>query len=200
MPKEFDAMNTMNRKWMQHFIFTLIASGIFVADQISKWFAVKCLTHGMDGQDGPLSFYDRLQRFLWRQHPASDLPISVIDNFWHFRYVENPGSAWGFLSHVQSSIRTPFFLTIAAGAMVYVLLYYWRTAPQQHALRIGLALIFGGAAGNFFDRFRLGYVIDFIDWHYFDKAAWPTFNVADAAITTGVALLILDMFFETNRK
>ena len=54
-------------------------------------------------------------------------------------------------------------------------------------------MVFGGAIGNFLDRVRLGYVIDFIDWHWYDKATWPTFNVADAGISIGVGLLLLEL-------
>jgi signal peptidase II len=82
-------------------------------------------------------------------------------------------------------------LAAALVAMVFILLYARRTRPEERWLRLDLALVFGGALGNFLDRLHLGYVIDFIEWHWLDKATWPLFNVADAAISTGVALLFL---------
>jgi len=64
-----------------------------------------------------------------------------------------------------------------------------------------LALVFGGAVGNFLDRIRLGYVIDFIDWHWLkDGPSWPTFNIADSGITVGVTLMVLDMLFAKSVK
>ena len=61
-------------------------------------------------------------------------------------------------------------------------------------------MVFGGAIGNFLDRIRLRYVIDFIDWHLKDVYHWPTFNIADAAITIGVAMLLLESFFYPELK
>lgn len=180
--------------------FALIAFGVTVLDQISKWFAIKHLTTAFGPVPASLSFSEGLDRFLYTIHPSRTEGVSVFDSFWHYRYVENPGAAWGFLSQSLSAWRTPFFLAVSLGAMGLILHYYHRTAPEQRALRLGLALVFGGAVGNFIDRVRLGYVIDFIDWHYYDKAAWPTFNVADAAITVGVGILLLDLFLEPNRK
>jgi signal peptidase II len=63
---------------------------------------------------------------------------------------------------------------------------------------VALALVFGGALGNLVDRLHLTYVIDFIDWHVGD-AHWPTFNVADAAITVGVGLLMLEWLREARQ-
>jgi signal peptidase II len=59
-------------------------------------------------------------------------------------------------------------------------------------MRFTLGIILGGAIGNFIDRIRLGYVIDFIDWHWY-TSNWPTFNIADSAISVGVVLLVIEM-------
>lgn len=83
---------------------------------------------------------------------------------------------------------------------MFIVVYFLRTQKDQWLLRFALALVFGGAIGNFADRIRLGYVIDFIEWHWYDKASWPTFNVADSAISVGVCLMILDMFLHRSHQ
>lgn len=172
-------------------LFLLLASGVFVADQASKWAAVASLTNTMEGvADGPWS-WQGAERFVSTQHPRPTVAVTVNEDFFHFRYIENPGAAWGFLSRSMSAYRTPFFLTLSVLAMVFILVYYSRTTLHQRLLRVALALVFGGAVGNFVDRSRLGYVIDFIDWHWRDSFVWPTFNVADAGISVGVVLLLL---------
>ena len=64
--------------------------------------------------------------------------------------------------------------------------------PERKLMRVSLAIIIGGILGNFADRIIRGYVIDFIDFHIYDTFHWPTFNVADSAITIGIALLLID--------
>ena len=178
-------------------LFGSIAIVIVVLDQISKYWAVAALTRLFRAPlgVGDLGFGEQLTLFLWHKHPVPGPVIPVIDAFWDFHYVENPGAAWGFLSGAAAWFRTPFFLIVSAGAMVFILAYFHRTKVEQWLLRLALALVFGGAIGNFIDRVRLGYVIDFIRWHWYHEAHFPTFNVADAAISVGVALMIVDMIF-----
>ena len=57
-------------------------------------------------------------------------------------------------------------------------------------------LVFAGALGNFLDRARFGYVIDFIEWHWYQKASWPVFNIADSSISTGVVMMLIEMSFK----
>lgn len=174
--------------------FGAIALVVVVLDQVSKWFAVAGLTTAFSSHSNDsLTFAEKFSRFLWQTHPARDMPVTVVENFWNFVYVENPGAAWGFLSGSASALRTPFFLCTSVVAMVFLIFIFHRTTSQQRLLRCALPLVFGGAVGNFLDRVRLGYVIDFIDWHWYDKATWPTFNVADSAITVGVIMLLIDM-------
>lgn len=169
-----------------------VAAVVVACDQATKWWAVGALTDAFVAGDGPLAWPERLQRFLWRRHPARSGAVELVEGFWHHRYVENPGAAWGFLSQVQGAWRTPMFVIISLVSMVVIAAMVRRTQADQHLVRWGFALVFGGAVGNFLDRVRLGYVIDFIDWHLRDGFAWPTFNLADAAISTGVGLLLLD--------
>ena len=111
-------------------------------------------------------------------------------------YVRNLGAAWGALSNLPDGLRVPFFYLVTLVA-VAVILAYIRATPPSHRLAIfALAMILSGALGNFIDRIRLGYVIDWIDarwnllgWRY----DFPNFNIADSAITVGVALLMVDM-------
>ena len=181
-------------------LFLLLATGVFVADQASKWAAVSALTDTMEGLgESPLSG-PGLTRFIETKHPSPTLRVAIYEDWFHFRYVENPGAAWGFLSRSISEYRTPFFLTLSVAAMIFILLYFARTTQGQKTLRVALALVFGGAMGNFVDRSRLGYVIDFIDWHIQDKFTWPTFNIADAAITIGVILLLIVSICEERRN
>ena len=83
---------------------------------------------------------------------------------------------------------------IAIGAIIYI----YRSAQGQKLLQTGLMLILGGAIGNLIDRVRIGYVVDFIDWHY-KNHHWPTFNIADVAISVGVGLFILDAIVNRDR-
>ena len=123
--------------------------------------------------------------------------VEVIENFWHYRYVENPGAAWGFMADVSDSFRTPFFIIVSFVAMGLMIHFFRSSHPQAKLFRVALAMVMGGAIGNLLDRIRLGYVIDFIDWHWYQHH-WPTFNVADAFISVGVALLVLDMIINGN--
>jgi len=155
---------------------------------------VETLTSGPDGQLYRVAVRDaegRLweRRFLYRS-PAD--PVRVIPNLFHLSYVENPGAAWGLFAEVDDSWRGLLFGAISLLAVVVVLWLYRRLQPDQVLQATGLALVLGGAIGNFLDRIRLGQVIDFISWHYYERFRWPTFNLADAAITVGVGLLLLD--------
>lgn len=144
--------------------------GIYLVDQVSKAWAIKTLKNGDD--------------------------VSVIANFLNFAYAENTGVAFSQFQNGGETGR--WILSALAGIAAFGVLYvFWRT-PRSNDLLLGaLSLLFAGIIGNFTDRVRLGFVIDFIDvqfgnWHY------PTFNVADAAICVGAFLLIIDMFF--NKK
>jgi signal peptidase II len=112
--------------------------------------------------------------------------------FLALRKTYNPGAAFSFLSNASGWQRW-FFVGLAL-VVIGVLVTWLRRLPAgQGRLIYGLALILGGAAGNLIDRLLYGHVIDFIDLYY--KAwHWPTFNIADSAISIGAALLILDAF------
>lgn len=122
--------------------------------------------------------------------------VHVMPGF-DLRYARNPGAAWGLLANVSETYRRPFFVGVSLLAMAFIVFTYSRAAFEQRRLRLALALILGGAIGNFIDRLAYGYVVDFVDWHarlFGRMRHWPTFNVADAGITVGVLLLALDLF------
>jgi signal peptidase II len=145
---------------------TLISGGVLVLDQATKVLVDKTMT----------------------LHQS----IEIVPNFAHLTYLRNTGAAFGFLAGAQSSLRIVFFALIsllAIGCIVYLIR---GLRPQQKTLFASLSLILGGAIGNLIDRLRLGEVIDFIDLHWYD-VHWPAFNIADSAISIGVALLFIQM-------
>ena len=85
-----------------------------------------------------------------------------------------------------------FWPRMAVVAVVVIVVYSEHMPPERKLLQASLAIIMGGILGNFVDRIVRGYVIDFIDFHIYDTFHWPTFNVADSAITIGIALLLID--------
>jgi signal peptidase II len=120
--------------------------------------------------------------------------ITLVRDYLSFNYVRNPGAAWGFLARAKESFRQPFFITISVLAMAFILFVHFRLEPGQLLLLVALSLVMGGAVGNFIDRLRHHYVVDFIKMHFRHRYEWPTYNVADVAITIGVALLFIEMF------
>ena len=122
--------------------------------------------------------------------------VTVFENFFHITYIRNKGAAFGILS--DSPWRVPFFVTIGVIACVALLWYLYSTRADQKLLQISLVMVFSGAIGNMIDRVRLAEVIDFLDVHWY-QYHWPAFNVADSAITVGVGLMILDLWFEERR-
>ena len=121
--------------------------------------------------------------------------IVVIPGLFNLTHVHNPGGAFGFLAQNDSPWRHWIFL----GAAIFALglgLYFYHQVPRTHPyLRFGLTLIFGGAVGNLIDRVRLGAVVDFLDF-YVAHLHWPTFNVADSAVTVGVGIFIAHIVFK----
>lgn len=180
-------------------LFCTVAFAVFFLDQASKFWAISELTLANTTLYGDVkaeSLGEQFGRFWSVEHPARGKIVEVVADFFHFRYVENPGAAFGFLSRSDSPWRTPFFLVVAVIACFVVISLYRESKPTQVTLRLALAMILGGAIGNFVDRLRLGYVIDFIDWHWYDAYTWPTFNIADSGISVGVVF----MFFEMLRQ
>jgi len=113
--------------------------------------------------------------------------------------MHNVGAAFSFLASASGWQRW-VFIGLAGIVSVGIIVWMLRLKERAHGLlACGLALVLGGALGNVIDRIRLGYVIDFIHFHW-DRAYFPAFNVADSAITVGAACLLLDALFEGKRK
>jgi signal peptidase II len=128
---------------------------------------------------------------------AGEAPLTVADNFFHLTYHRNTGGVFGLFAGTATMGRRLFFLTASLLALAFVL-YLIREWGRDSLLSLwGLSLICGGALGNLVDRVRYGEVIDFIDWHWYSHH-WPTFNIADSAITTGTVLLLLSVLLSPS--
>ena len=135
---------------------------------------------------------DALTKWLVASRIELHDSITVVPNLFELVHVRNTGAAFGIGANTDSRV-VPLLLNGGAIAVFcIVVVYALRTALTDRLLQTGLHLILGGAIGNLVDRFRFGYVIDFLDFYVRDHH-WPAFNVADSAICIGIALLFLDM-------
>ena len=144
----------------------VLAFGVFALDRWSKWM--------VDSRIG-----------------TSD-SRTVIPGFFNIVRSQNPGVAFGMFAESSSQSRTPILIGLSVIAVLLLAWMLWRIDRLDTSSAAGLALIFGGAMGNVFDRVRAGSVTDFLDF-YSGSYHWYTFNVADASICTGAGLLILSM-------
>ena len=151
--------------------FSAITAAIIVLDQLTKYVVV--------------------QRFRLHEN------VQVIAGFFDLTYVRNPGAAFGFLAGASGVWRSVFFITVSIVALAVILALVRQTRDRLPL--IAFALIGGGAVGNLIDRVRFGDVVDFIDWYY-RSFHWPTFNIADSAISIGVGLLAIDMLFSKPQR
>jgi signal peptidase II len=117
---------------------------------------------------------------------------TIVPGLVDFTHVLNSGAAFGFLNGVDFPFKTVVIAVIATAALIGVGVYAASLAHHQLIARLGLALIIGGAAGNLIDRVVAGSVVDFVDVYWGVHHFWA-FNVADSAISIGVAIMILDM-------
>jgi len=178
----------MNKKTLLLLLIMTVLSVVF--DQVTKVAAEKNLKTW--SHDTDIDLYKGMRYPLGAiGDPFGDTSYISIN----FNYVRNQGAAWGSLAHMRDSIRIPFFvgMTIVASGVLLVLYRY--TPAHKKLARLALALVFSGAIGNFIDRIRLGYVIDWIDVHW-RFSGWqyyfPNFNFADIVMTIGVLILAVD--------
>ncbi len=148
-------------------------------------------------------FIDQLTKYLVVQNMVLDERISILGDFLRLKYIENTGIAFGLFSTWDKLWKDLIFSSLTIVAIGFVI-YYYRIV-QKRTIRCAFALILGGALGNLSDKlfgfiifegkFELFYsrVVDFIDIDI-GITRWPTFNVADIAITIGVILLIINVF------
>ena len=142
------------------------AAFIFLADQLSKWLVI-----------GPLQLQSVRQIFV--------LPI------FNLTWTENRGISLGLLTADGELGR---WLLVAMTAAIAGGIAWWMTHEHARGDQLALGLVLGGALGNILDRVRFGYVVDFADLHFGDFRPFLVFNVADAAITIGVVILLLRAF------
>ncbi len=118
----------------------------------------------------------------------------VIAGFFNIVHAENPGAAFGFLSNSHSEWRSIFLVGVSLAVMAIIGTMLFRPSVKKTPLlEIALALVFGGAAGNMWDRLFRGTVTDFLQF-FFGSYEFPSFNAADSAITIGACLLLLDLW------
>jgi signal peptidase II len=119
---------------------------------------------------------------------------TVIPNLIDLVHVHNAGVAFGLLNGAEHPQRSLLTTALALIALLGIAYYARHVRAEERLARLGLSLILGGAVGNLIDRMRQGYVIDFVDVYWGDWHFWA-FNVADAAISVGAALVFIDVLF-----
>lgn len=135
---------------------------------------------------------DQVTKWIVRGRFELHESVTVIPGFFDLTRVHNTGAAFGMLNDVDFPFKSAALALVATAALAGVALYAAMLPPAQWLARLGLACILGGAAGNLIDRVTLGYVVDFFDFYAAGWHFWA-FNIADAAITAGVGLMILDL-------
>ena len=157
--------------WRDRVNYLLASIIVFLLDQITK----KVVMQGM------------------MQHES----IVVIPNFLNMTYIHNRGAVFGLGSSVSSPYLSWGLSILSVISLAVILIYFLRLNVRNPRMYFGLALVLGGALGNLYDRLVYGYVVDFIDMHWFDHH-WPFFNIADMAICIGVGLLLISMSSKTE--
>lgn len=129
-------------------------------------------------------FIDQLTKYFAVEYLKQSPPVVLIDNFLQFNYVENYGAAFGILQNKQF-----FFVIMTVIVIIGILFYVGMKKNLTTLTKVSLFIVIGGALGNFIDRIRLGYVIDFIDvkfWGFYD---FPVFNLADSSIVVSAIII-----------
>ena len=152
-----------------------IAAGVFALDLLTKWW---------------------VSNLVWLHYRS----YSIIDGFFKIQYVRNEGIAFG-LFHDFNSQWKPVVLSLVALVGIALVSYYILHTPKEDRLTlISLGLLLGGILGNFSDRLVHKSVVDFMTLHWYNQYFWPTFNLADAAISTGVFLILVKTFVVDSRR
>jgi len=136
---------------------------------------------------------DQLSKEIVRRMlPLHGEPMHVIPGFLDFTHVQNTGAAFGLLNAADFPYKTAVMIAVAGIALLAIAAYATQLGFHERIARVGLSLILGGAFGNLIDRAIAGHVVDFVDVYWGATHFWA-FNVADAAITVGAILVLLDM-------
>ena len=146
---------------------------------------------------------DRITKLIIKSNIGIwDRPIRVIPGFFNIVHTENPGIAFGLFADSVSPWRNVLLIGFSIGVLALISIALIRGdqgGVQSRVMRSGLGLVLGGACGNLYDRLLHGTVTDFIEVHA-NQYYFPSFNVADSAITIGACLLLLDMWLSRERK
>ena len=140
---------------------------------------------------------DQFTKYLVVQHLEYGQPVKALP-FFNFTLSYNPGASFGFLGG-QGGWQVYLFAAISLIVATTLIVWLGRVKRADGLMAAGISLIIGGALGNFIDRVRLTYVIDFLDFHI-KNWHFATFNVADSAICVGAFLLVVRMFLMPSKK
>jgi signal peptidase II len=141
---------------------------------------------------GAVILLDQVTKLIVRQTLPLHDSINVIPGLLDLTHVQNTGAAFGLLNAAEFPYKPAVMIGIAAIALVAIAAYRAQLGFHERLARFGLSLILGGAFGNLIDRAVVGHVVDFVDVYWGTSHFWA-FNVADAAITSGASLVLLDM-------
>jgi signal peptidase II len=156
---------------MPRVLYLLVSAVVVVLDQITK----------------------RLVAASIELHESHEIVAGLVS----LTHVRNRGAAFGFLSNANLPYQSAIFSVLSVLALAAIAAYALRLPATQRWTQWALALIMGGAVGNLIDRLQHGNVIDFVDV-YWRSHHWPAFNVADACISTGVVMLVLELLKPTS--
>ena len=188
----------------KYIILLTLALGVVVGDQITKYLTLRDLTTAFDGAQSPMGVFLSSAPPIGFDgyHFRSKKAYTVSENFFRLRYAENPGAAFGLFRNLPEGVRGPLFHVVSLGAVVMIGYFFSKLTGRREErwALYGLPLVLGGAIGNYIDRLARGFVIDFLEAHWFDKAAWPSFNIADMAICVGVGMLVMDSIVRKEKK
>ncbi len=133
---------------------------------------------------------DRLTKFWAADVLKNGGSIKIIGNFLRFTYAENRGAAFSILQDQRM-----FFLITTVIMLIVLWVIYFRTKNLSKLSKLSIAMITGGAIGNFIDRYRFGFVIDFIDVRFGNIYNFPVFNIADSFVVCGTLLMVILILF-----
>ena len=186
-----------------------LATLVVVLDQWVKYTVVRELTTALDGRTTTTekleTFYGAAPAEGWDGlHFRPKRFITVSESFLRIRYAENPGAAWGLFRTLPEHVRAPLFHLVSLGAVVLITAYFLRLTGDRSEVwaRWGLRWCWAAPSATTSDRLARGFVIDFVEAHWFGNPhlVWPSFNVADMAICVGVGMLVVDSFVRRERK
>ena len=182
-------MSPSRRPARQIAIGAAAALGLLALDLGTKEWALHSLSVERSGEAPPACEPGPDGRVTMQRIRSGE--FEIVPGYAGFRYAENCGAAFGFLRNAPKLVRRSVF-GIAAVIASAVLAWMFVQGRGGKPFAWAVPLIVSGAIGNLVDRVRHGFVVDFIRLHLQNGPEWPTFNIADAGITVGVALLLID--------